>query len=530
MVPVRKPGRPLSLCPHPPSRPCGCAGVTAAIPRKQKCRCGPSKTPTTKDDPSPKLQSPSPSDTPPKSPARANSASGTFRVQKAPKPPSRKASIDPASLDRIDPSQVNIMPSLGARNPLQSPNGNPAIHAIPNLPDAQYGHIHVPSPHGQGVMNPMMYPIFPHQMAPPVSGHAMASIPAEEHASSLSNDALLGGHSRNNSHGPGIHKRTGSGANGNGVQKKGSCCGSSSSAAAQAPSIPSLDPTQAPHIPQPSPGMIMPGVGHQGQPFSHFYPHPTVFTYPPHYGSYLQPLLPELWKQAMDSMMAQGLANTDHMPSPNFNYMAAAGPSTPTLGTSHICTCGDGCQCVGCAAHPYNDATQNYVKSAWNMMMDDTWANGVNSPITPHAPPQVKRDLHRTNGTHAAPMKQEGASCCGGNGNASSSASPILPPQMEGAGSNGAALGIGAPATSTLPGATSPKASPTPQTPASDTTTGTNDEQVLSANDFFFVTYPLTDSCVGDTASCPCGDDCQCLGCVVHGNAPGTDPTVALGI
>ncbi|CAI4220235.1 unnamed protein product [Parascedosporium putredinis] len=92
----------------------------------------------------------------------------------------------------------------------------------------------------------------------------MASIPAEEHASSLSNDALLGGHSRNNSHGPGIHKRTGS-----------------------------------------------------------------VFTYPPHYGSYLQPLLPELWKQAMDSMMAQGLANTDHMPSPNFNYMAAAGPSTP---------------------------------------------------------------------------------------------------------------------------------------------------------------------------------------------------------
>ena len=32
-----------------------------------------------------------------------------------------------------------------------------------------------------------------------------------------------------------------------------------------------------------------------------------------------------------------------------------------TLDTVHTCGCGDICQCIGCAAHPYNDATHEYV-------------------------------------------------------------------------------------------------------------------------------------------------------------------------
>lgn len=63
---------------------------------------------------------------------------------------------------------------------------------------------------------------------------------------------------------------------------------------------------------------------------------------------------------------------------------------------------------------------------------------------------------------------------------------------------------------------------PAPQTP-SEAASGMSEEQTLSANDFFFVSYPFGDSCAGDTASCPCGDDCQCIGCVIHGN-PSTDP------
>ena len=57
-----------------------------------------------------------------------------------------------------------------------------------------------------------------------------------------------------------------------------------------------------------------------------------------------------------------------------------------------------------------------------------------------------------------------------------------------------------------------------PQTP-SEAASGVSEEQALSANDFFFVSYPFGDSCAGEQASCPCGDDCQCLGCVIHNNS-----------
>lgn len=66
-----------------------------------------------------------------------------------------------------------------------------------------------------------------------------------------------------------------------------------------------------------------------------------------------------------------------------------------------------------------------------------------------------------------------------------------------------------------------------PQTP-SDAASALSEEQTLSANDFFFVSYPFGDTCAGDTASCPCGDDCQCIGCVIHNNPDPSQPSNAL--
>lgn len=64
-------------------------------------------------------------------------------------------------------------------------------------------------------------------------------------------------------------------------------------------------------------------------------------------------------------------------------------------------------------------------------------------------------------------------------------------------------------------GASGPHA-PSPTGTPSDTT---GDDPPLSASDFFFVNYPLSiDGCGGDTQSCPCGDDCACLGCSIHNN------------
>lgn len=50
--------------------------------------------------------------------------------------------------------------------------------------------------------------------------------------------------------------------------------------------------------------------------------------------------------------------------------MGGCASDTAGLGTIHECNCGPGCQCIGCIAHPYNDATQDYIRSAQNAFED----------------------------------------------------------------------------------------------------------------------------------------------------------------
>ncbi len=98
MIPVRKPGRPLSVCPHPPNKPCGCGGITAAIPRMQRCGCGANSvagSPQTATETPPARVTGSP-------PRR------TFHVHK--QGAKQGTRIDSASLERIDPNQLNIHP------------------------------------------------------------------------------------------------------------------------------------------------------------------------------------------------------------------------------------------------------------------------------------------------------------------------------------------------------------------------------------------------------------------------------------
>jgi len=53
-----------------------------------------------------------------------------------------------------------------------------------------------------------------------------------------------------------------------------------------------------------------------------------------------------------------------------------------TLDTVHTCGCGDTCQCIGCAAHPYNDATQEYVRSAYESMNQPPTNGNITSQLT----------------------------------------------------------------------------------------------------------------------------------------------------
>lgn len=255
----------------------------------------------------------------------------------------------------------------------------------------------------------------------------------------------------------------------NGAEEKatGGCCSSRSKRS----SLPTADQQTKPpadgagiqafHPPMPMASGMFP-----------YFLQPNIFAYPPQYGSFMQPLQPEQWRQMMTAMSYA-------QPPPQQNGMFSTGTANPmpfqtgsapnsSTWTSHQCSCGEDCQCIGCAAHPYNEATQSYVRSAWNTMVQDS--------STPNS--------HSRTPT---------------NGHVVSDAT------------NGQANGIAA---TPAEGNVSPTA---PQTP-SDATSGLAEEQTLSANDFFFVSYPFSEGCEGEMASCPCGDDCQCIGCAIHNN------------
>jgi hypothetical protein len=170
---------------------------------------------------------------------------------------------------------------------------------------------------------------------------------------------------------------------------------------------------------------------------------PQIFNYPAQFGTFQQPLQPDTWRQIQQSHL---YTTTPQIPPAslaqvvNDNY-----DQTPV--NSHFCNCGDGCQCLGCPTHPYNEATQNSVRAAWEM--------------------GIPQDNKRSN-----------------------------------------------------PGDVSPACDvPTPAGSIGGESMA-DDEKVLDGSEFIFVSYDMGGGCAGEEDSCPCGDDCECIGCSVHDNPP----------
>ncbi|OAA51854.1 copper-sensing transcription factor [Metarhizium rileyi] len=514
MVPVRKPGRPLSSCPHPSSRSCSCAAVTAAIPRKQKCRCGSS-------DPLPaetKLEpdalsgnNSSSSATTPPSPSKFGSAG--FRVRKQGTKPgtSRKQSVDIAGLQRMDANHLNILPSYNGVNSQQMSTPNGSSTPISEMP--LYGSMTMTPGAGSFGPETAMFPMFPHAMAPPLMPTGPIRVPANGQ-----NEASANGSVKTEAEAPksccggsNVAKSqidvstapapltsaasvNGNGNGGHESEPKGCCSSSPSSTSQQKKPTGIMFP---PGVPFPPNGVMIPPFQHpmaMANGMYPFYAQPNIFNYPPHYGSFLQPLQPEQWRQLMAAMSfgqpggSQAFDMTGPVPVP-----LQQPPPTPngSSWTSHQCTCGDTCQCVGCAAHPYNDATQNYVRSAWSSMMEEAQ--------TLHAHTNGKESL--PNGQTNGVSEMKGAN-----------------EEMEGPTKTTSSGGTTTPNKANRDGTWSPAA---PQTP-SDAASGLSEEQALSASDFFFVSYPFGDTCAGETSSCLCGDDCQCIGCTIHNNTGST--------
>ncbi|KAG6016972.1 hypothetical protein E4U43_002633 [Claviceps pusilla] len=544
MVPVRKPGRPLSSCPHPSSRPCACAAVTAAIPRKQKCRCGTSDTPAVEKQPDHDSSS-SPKGATPSSPPKVGHVGFRVNKQSGKTGASRKQSVDLTGLHRMDSSQINIVPPYSVRTP---PPSSASRSSLPVSDMSLYGSIAIAPGDRSYNAESSIYSMFPPYGHEPVTASTGQTKPTMTMNGrlSISTDGAAkpepaaprsccgggvidgtrtppvpvdpsdggGSSSSNNNNSNNSHSSRSSTTtittNNTNIEPAAArgCCSSRVSASTNQEKKHTLEAMPPPL------GMSFDPNGAMMQPFQHsmamsngmypYYAQPNIFNYPPQYGSFMQPLQPEQWRHFMAAAMAFGQneggggeggegrqpfgIQTEPFPAQQQT------PTTPngTSWTSHHCSCGDACQCIGCAAHPYNEATQDYVRSAWNSMKEEPQNGRAHTNGNPPYHDGAVRGTNASNGDGDETTAQPSS-----NG----TTTPNQPPHD---------------------GPWSPSAAQSPSEAAS----GASEEQALSASDFFFVSYPFADSCCGETMSCPCGDDCQCIGCAIHNNS---DPMSGTG-
>ncbi|KAI1811040.1 hypothetical protein GGS20DRAFT_138932 [Poronia punctata] len=475
---VNKPGRPLSTCPHPKGSGCNCnTRVTIAIPRNRKCACGPasgtstsnSSTATTTSDSTPQL----------------SKRMGSSRVQKnaVSIPPPRKQSLDLALLERMDPETINLIPSqtssVGANGHMVHFDTPSSLGPIPAhltssaaptgtpLSSPPWIHSQAEMQFSQGLTDSF---VSSHGLAPnrspndsplnSVSGRSsLEALGTQNHTPASSVDSFAEEY----------------------PTEGGSCCGGkgpvrlppvqeqatevkprqsrlnlmdyATPVSAQSPSL------AANFFPQTAFDMPM-NYAATSQPLRHG---STAHTYPFPWGSFQAPLQYSQWEQ-MVANPQQNIAPHDPFAGsqvPN----AQASETDDGSCTTHECTCGPGCECVGCTVHPFNSATKELVRS---MVVDPVLeANGFTAGST--------------NMSHPA------------NG----STFGIVPLQL----ANG---------------------SPTSGTMFENSMPLCGSE---SWDDYLIVEYGNFFGCKGDLGTCPCGDDCVCAGCTFHRPTQAATPT-----
>ncbi|KAJ5682489.1 hypothetical protein N7462_005654 [Penicillium macrosclerotiorum] len=177
------------------------------------------------------------------------------------------------------------------------------------------------------------------------------------------------------------------------------------------------------------------------------------------------------------SSMTQFALNHSHNPS--------YAPTNLGGDACHECKCGDECQCLGCAAHPFNNTTRQHVQEMGVIMTFDgdessseAIANGFRPSHFQGNTPHTPLNLFTQHG-HALD-----------HGVSQTSYEPYSDPS------------------STMPSGYS---SPIPA--------GHHlNQQLMHPSEYYTLEYPvgLPSACSNVTGSCQCGNDCSCVGCLTH--------------
>ncbi|KAJ5490854.1 hypothetical protein N7539_002421 [Penicillium diatomitis] len=151
------------------------------------------------------------------------------------------------------------------------------------------------------------------------------------------------------------------------------------------------------------------------------------------------------------------------------------------------CNCGDDCQCLGCAAHPFNSTTRQHVQEMGVLM---TFDDGDHSPdLAANASNFADTSIHEISAQPPFNFYVQQTPAVNQISHPDSLLSYSNPP-------------------STLPSGYS---SPLPPG-------HTINQPLMHPGEYYTIEYPvgIPSTCSDVTGSCQCGNDCSCVGCLTH--------------
>lgn len=510
MIPVRKPGRPLTSCPHLQSQKCDCAktkgcggasckclttsSLTVAFPKKSSCHtsCPPESRVKVEN-----LDAQNMNDLP--------AALGDCRVRKPSQPLPQFTRVRPQSYDArffedLNMANVNVVNNSFAQprpDIVQQKSNDKITNGNPRQPTLL--------PYATSSEQP---PISPTYTAAPVLQQPFPCQTGYNSIQPFANDRFgfdVSNLSINPSNSNGMQHQSNLQANNN-AQPILTQYPVGQSFANESPACSHGIHHSIPSNCSSSNGMQLPATNGISQsmspsqdPFSmtNNHNHNGGFLYngntqqqpnpyqPSQIGSHLNPLQPQIWQQqfANSSNNLGQISNQQSQPNPQDIFFSEFGTIAGDC-MGGACMCGPGCQCIMCASHPYNETMVQHIASLYQ----------PSDPLTP-----AVRIL--TNGKTTPPFDftvKEEKSCCSSKKNEANSVSSLA--------SGG----------SHLPGTVSPDTEPSTTSTPDNGSTG--EHQQLNPEDFLFVEYQLDGigACAGEELSCLCGDGCECPGCSLH--------------
>ncbi|KOC17192.1 hypothetical protein AFLA70_357g001301 [Aspergillus flavus AF70] len=231
------------------------------------------------------------------------------------------------------------------------------------------------------------------------------------------------------------------------------------------------------------------GQNHYYQPFVSHQQSTKQPTYVPNYTLHTSPKAVSMGFPHQDITSSSLTQSFAPQPFPqdtnNSGYMASA---TLNSDPTHNCSCGDNCQCLGCASHPFNNTTRQHVQEMGLLVAfdgDDRTVDNLNGYQTPslhgrqHSATQL--DYPYTNFSHAF----------------DNSAQHLMMHSYGEQNQTSRILGNGY---------SSPPAE------------YLSEQQFMEPSEYYTLEYPvgLPSGCSDVTGSCQCGNDCSCVGCLTH--------------